>query len=146
MTLQTQEGDLFADDLPALAHGCNCSGVMGAGIAKQFKHRWPAMFEAYRERCRAGDFELGDVFLWRAEKGPVIYNLATQSRPGPHANLSAIRHSIERVLRPAEQAKIEQIGIPRLGAGHGGLELDDVHGVLEDVAFNSDVILTVYQL
>lgn len=48
-------GDLFADEhcVQAFAHGCNCQGSMGAGIAKTFRARYPEMYEEYRRRCKA---------------------------------------------------------------------------------------------
>lgn len=55
MPLQFVAGDLFANryGVQAFAHGCNCQGSMGAGIAKTFRANYPAMYAAYRERCRA---------------------------------------------------------------------------------------------
>ena len=68
-------------DLPVVGHGCNCSGAMGAGIAVQFKRRFPEIYLEYRRRCADKTFMLGDVFVW-TESTPVVYNLATQPRPG----------------------------------------------------------------
>ena len=72
------KGDLFrADNLQALAHGCNCAGAMGKGIAKEFRSRYPKMYEAYKRLCSLGEFRLADVFAWDA--GDVlISNLATR--------------------------------------------------------------------
>lgn len=54
MSIEEGTGDLFAQpDLRALAHGCNCAGAMGKGIAVPFKQRWPRMYEEYRARWRA---------------------------------------------------------------------------------------------
>jgi O-acetyl-ADP-ribose deacetylase (regulator of RNase III) len=64
----------------ALAHGCNCQGSMGAGVAKQMKANYPKMFEEYRSMCKADprQFNLGDSFLWIEEGKPSVFNLATQ--------------------------------------------------------------------
>ena len=86
-------GDLFAADLPALAHGCNCKGSMGAGIAREFRRRYPAMYQAYRARCAEGAFQLGDVMMWQ-EGEKTIFNLATQQRSGPPADLEAIERAL----------------------------------------------------
>src|SRR5438874_7592451 len=82
MPVEFVKGDLFANrfQAKALAHGCNCQGSMGAGIATGFRDRYPEMFAEYRRRCKAKprEFNLGDVFLWKAEDQPRVFNLATQ--------------------------------------------------------------------
>src|SRR3954454_22325644 len=71
MPIEFVSGDLFdnAHGVRAFAHGCNCQGSMGAGIAKTFRARYPAMSEVYRSRCKAEprQFNLGDCWLWKAE-------------------------------------------------------------------------------
>ena len=79
-------GDLFANEhqAQALAHGCNCQGVMGAGIALGFRERYPAMYSEYRRRCQAAprQFNPGEVFLWKDAALPWVFNLATQEDYG----------------------------------------------------------------
>jgi O-acetyl-ADP-ribose deacetylase (regulator of RNase III) len=62
-------GDLLTNGVgaQALAHGCNCRGSMGAGIAAGFRERYPEMYEEYRRRCKATprEFNPGDVFLYK---------------------------------------------------------------------------------
>lgn len=138
-------GDLFEAELAAIGHGCNTSGIMGAGIATEFKRRYPEMFQEYRRRCSAGEFRLGEVFVWEGTDR-VIYNLATQPRPGPSATLGAIRESVSSALVDATRRSIEAVGVPRLGAGLGGLAWDDVLEVLDDVGSSSPVDLIVVSL
>lgn len=96
--IEYRQGDLFTAGLPALAHGCNCQGVMGAGIAVQFRDRWPGMYEAYRQRCQWGEYIPGDVMPWRdLGTGTVIFNLATQYHPGADATAAALRASLARI-------------------------------------------------
>jgi O-acetyl-ADP-ribose deacetylase (regulator of RNase III) len=141
-------GDLFEQhDLDALAHGVNLVGAMGRGIAADFKERWPEMFHAYEAWCRTG-VQPGAIFVWRGP--PLIYNLATQRRPGAHATLAAIETSVHAMLADAASLKrnincgdIERIGIPRLGSGLGGLRWEAVRPVLEAAARDSAVELVV---
>jgi len=142
MPLQMVDGDLFDLNLPALGHGCNCRGAMGAGIAVEFKRRYPEMYQAYRKLCLAGDFELGDVFVWTAS-AQVIYNLATQPVPKPSATLEAVEQSVQRALDDAEHRGIDRIGVPRIGAGLGGLSWPDVESTLRTVADSHRVELVV---
>ncbi|WP_432514290.1 macro domain-containing protein [Kineococcus sp. SYSU DK001] len=136
-------GDLFALDLPALAHGCNCRGSMAGGIARQFADRWPAMEQEYRRRCRAGEFTLGDVMPWVTGEGVVVYNLATQVERGADARLDAIEATVRTALADAAHRGLDRLGVPRLGAGIGGLAWADVREVLERAGRESAVELVV---
>jgi O-acetyl-ADP-ribose deacetylase (regulator of RNase III) len=133
------EGDLFGLGLPAIGHGCNCAGAMGAGIATEFRRRWPEMYVAYRARCRAGAFRLGDVFPWDGGD-VVVYNLATQPVPGPSATLRDQDRGRPRARRASARG-LAQIGVPRIGAGLGGLAWADVEATLRAAGEASPVEL-----
>ncbi|WP_432491349.1 macro domain-containing protein [Kineococcus gypseus] len=136
-------GDLFDLALPALAHGCNCRGSMAGGIALQFEARWPEMAQAYRRRCLAGNFRLGDVMPWQAPEGVVVYNLATQVETGADARLEAIDTTVRAALADAEHRGLQRLGVPRIGAGIGGLAWPDVREVLQRAGEESAVELVV---
>jgi O-acetyl-ADP-ribose deacetylase (regulator of RNase III) len=145
MGLTAITGDLFELSLPAVGHGCNCVGAMGAGIAKEFRRRFPQMYSEYRQLCKSGQFQLGDIFVWQAD-GLLIYNLATQPVPRPSATLEAINASVRAALADAEQRSVPRLGIPRIGAGLGGLAWQDVAAVLDAAAADSAVDLLVVSL
>jgi len=138
-------GDLFELDLPAIGHGCNCAGAMGAGIAGEFKRRFPRMYREYWRRCQVGRFPLGDVFVWPDDR-VVVYNLATQPLPRPPAVLDAIDTSVRAALDDARRRGLSRLGLPRIGAGLGGLAWPDVAAVLAAAAEASPVELVVVSL
>ena len=121
MNVELRTGDLFEQpDLKAIAHGVNCAGAMSRGISVGFRQRWPEMYEEYRLRCELRLLRVGDVFEW--EEGPVtIFNLATQPDGKHPATLPNIRSSVERMAHVARLRGIDRVGIPRIGAGLGGL-------------------------
>lgn len=144
MTTTFVRGDMFATPgLTAFAHGCNCAGVMGAGIAEQFSRRWPAMYREYTTLCRRGQFHLGYVYPWRGD-GYTIFNLATQQRPGPNADLDAVRRSVTNMLEMARTLGIRRIGMPLIGTGIGGLQPAQVRRALMEVAGQHPVELLVF--
>ena len=145
MTYTEFEGDLLTLGLPAIGHGCNCRGSMGAGIAKQLRDRYPQMYAAYNAKCRDGSFRPGGFFAWEADD-TVIYNLATQQEPGPDARLDAIEASVRAALADAQAREIPTLGLPRLGSGIGGLQWTDVADTLRSLAAESPVHLTVVRL
>lgn len=138
-------GNLFeAPELDAIGHGCNCAGAMGKGIAVEFKKRFPAMYREYKQRCADGAFGLGDVFFW--EDGDTrVFNLGTQKTWRSGAVMSAIESSVERMLAIAEERGVGRIGLPRIGAGLGGLKWSEVRHAIETKAAASKVELVVFE-
>lgn len=143
-------GDLFANEhhAQALAHGCNCQGSMGAGIAVRFRQRYPAMYEEYRRRCKATprQFNPGDVLLWKDEQQPWVFNLATQEN---YWRSRATYDTIERVFQAmraqADAEGIASIAMPRIGAGYGGLSWPKVRAIIERVFGDWTGALYVYE-
>jgi O-acetyl-ADP-ribose deacetylase (regulator of RNase III) len=126
-------GDLFTVSSPqAVAHGCNCAGAMGKGIAVTFREKWPLMYARYRELCGAKLFCLGDVFEW-AEGSTKIYNLGTQKTWKSKAEISAIKTSVERLSILLAKSGISEIYMPRIGSGLGGLDWADVKIIIESI-------------
>lgn len=147
MTFEHRTGDLFEEGLEAIAHGVNCKGVMGAGIATVFRDDFPEMFEAYRKLCKGGKLKPGMVYPWFDEELELwVFNLATQPTPGPTADLAAIRLTVQKMLAFCEKKGIESVGLPRIGSGLGGLEWDDVRATIEEVAESSPVHLVIVSL
>jgi len=146
MPVEHRTGDLFAQpDLTALAHGCNCAGAMGAGIAVQFKKRWPAMYAEYKRRCADGRFAPGDVFAWE-EAGVTVFNLGTEKHWRTGATIDFIERSAERLVAECESRKVAAVGMPRIGAGYGGLAWPDVEAALGRACAGSAVRLVVVSL
>src|SRR4051794_18530759 len=100
-----KKGDLFRAKLEGLAHGCNCAGAMGAGIATEFKRRFPRMFDEYKTRCDDGRFGLGDVFVW-VEPDVTIYNLGTQEHWRKKAQLPALAKATDKMVALAHAAGV----------------------------------------
>lgn len=132
MPIEYRSGDLFTSDAEVLAHGCNCQGVMGAGIAKEFKDRYPGMFKEYNLACKGRTFEPGSYMVYEATSSKTILNLATQDYPGRNARLDLIEKSLTKALEAHPELK--SIAMPRIGCGIGGLAWEEVERVLKRVA------------
>jgi O-acetyl-ADP-ribose deacetylase (regulator of RNase III) len=137
MPLEFLSGDIFVNrvNAAALAHGCNCAGSMGAGVAVGFKERCPAMFEEFRRRCKAKppEFNLGDVFLWREKGKPAVFNLGTQPQPGRGATYPVVEAALRAMRKVADDEGIRTIAVPRIAAGYGGLSWKKVKAQIEAV-------------
>ncbi len=135
MSIKYVSGDIFLNQnhVQAFAHGCNCKGVMGAGIAVRFKNEYPEMFNEYQRRCKASprQFNVGDAFLWKEKDKPFVFNLGTQESPGHRATYQAIEKSLSNMVGQTDIEEIKSIAIPRIGSGYGGLEWEKVRAVIE---------------
>ena len=150
MPIQFVAGDLFenAFSARAFAHGCNCQGSMGAGIATGFKARYPEMFEMYRARCQAKppQFNLGDCWLWKATDLPWVFNLGTQEGTWrARASYEAIERALTEMNRQADAEGVPSIAIPRIGVGYGGLSWKKVRAIVERVFQDWAGRLIVYE-
>ena len=144
------QGDLFANRFRAraLAHGCNCQGSMGAGIATGFRDRYPQMYEEYRRRCKAQPrrFNLGEAWLWKADGQPWVFNLGTQDGVWrARASYEAIEAALGSMRQQADREDIPPLALPRVGAGHGGLSWRKVRAIIEKVFADWPGTLYVYE-
>jgi O-acetyl-ADP-ribose deacetylase (regulator of RNase III) len=137
-------GNLLHSDTRTIAHGCNTEGRMGAGVAKQIRSRYPAMFEDYQARCRRGEFSLGDAYLFRYPDGRGIINLATQGAGG--AEIRALENAFSAMGHLCEREDIGHVAIPRIGAGLGRLRWEVVEPILRRAFDDSDILVDVYTL
>lgn len=150
MTIQYVSGDLFVNryKAQALAHGCNCKGAMGVGVAKGFRERYPDMYEEYRRRCKAEprQFNPGESLLWKEKSKPCVFDLGTQEDYWRcRASCDAIERSLEMMKHQADQEGITSIAMPRVGAGYGGLSWNKVRPIIEQVFDDWPGMLYVYE-
>ncbi len=138
-------GDLFSTPkVRAYAQGVGCAGTMDAGVSIAFKKRWPRMFEDYKARCADQRFHLGDVQVW-SEGDETIFNLGIQEHWKKKATLPALNRALAKMLTLATAAGVTTIGMPRIGAGLGGLEWRRVKDVLTELGDTTDIALVVFE-
>jgi O-acetyl-ADP-ribose deacetylase (regulator of RNase III) len=141
------QGDLFDTDAEVIAHGCNCKGGFGSGVAGIMARKYPKAKHYYLDKHDEEGWKLGDVQFVRQWNGKYIANCATQDAYYPrdrvHADYNAIRASMEKVKEFAK-SKNMKIAIPKIGAGLAGGDWNIIEKILNDVFSDYDV--TVYYL
>jgi O-acetyl-ADP-ribose deacetylase (regulator of RNase III) len=121
---------------------------MGAGIAVGFRERYPAMYEEYRRRCKAEPRQLdpGDVFLWKADDQPWVFNLATQEDYWrSRATYEAVEQALASMRVLADAEGVRSIAMPRIGTGYGGLSWKKVRVIIERVFADWTGTMYVYE-
>ena len=135
MTTYLTPGDLLArDSVDAIVNTVNCVGVMGKGIALQFKSKWPANFKAYKAACDAGEVRLGRMFVFDSGgllKPNFIINFPTKDHWRGKSDLESIRTGLEDLVQVIQRHQIRSIAVPPLGCGNGGLDWEDVRPMVE---------------
>ena len=123
------DGDLLKADTDALVNTVNCVGVMGKGIALQFKRRYPDVFRAYEKACKRGEVTIGKMFVVETGQldGPkFIINFPTKKHWRSPSQLSYIDAGLKDLVRVIRDLRITSIAVPPLGVGNGGLNWRDV--------------------
>jgi O-acetyl-ADP-ribose deacetylase (regulator of RNase III)/uncharacterized protein YwgA len=119
-------GDLFESRAQTLVNTVNCVGIMGKGVAAEFKKRFPAMFEDYKQRCDRREVRLGQPYLYRDLSGTTIVNFPTKDHWRSSSRLSDIEAGLNHFASHCREWRIESAAFPPLGCGNGGLEWVEV--------------------
>ena len=139
------QGNLFDSSAQALGHGVNTVGVMGAGIAVEFRNRYPNMYETYREWCVKGALQPGETLMWYDEPtDKFICNIASQDLPGRNARIDWLRTGLVSSLEHLAKMGVETLALPRLGSGIGGLNADEVELALYIASSDSSVDIELW--
>jgi O-acetyl-ADP-ribose deacetylase (regulator of RNase III)/uncharacterized protein YwgA len=124
--LKTLIGDLFASQAQTLVNSVNCVGVMGKGVALEFKKRFPDVFDDYLARCERKKVKLGEPYLYRSRSGRSVVNFPTKNHWRSPSRLIDIEHGLDYFVAHYREWGIVSIAFPPLGCGNGGLEWSEV--------------------
>ncbi len=122
-------GNIFRADVEALVNTVNCVGIMGRGIALQFKNEFPDNFRAYEAACSRGEVQPGKMFVFetRTLTNPkFIINFPTKRHWRGKSRIEDIESGLKALVEEIRTRHIRSIAIPPLGSGLGGLAWADV--------------------
>ena len=131
--IEYKAGDIFGEDAEALVNAVNCVGVMGRGVALQFKRAFPENFSAYVERCKGGEMRPGQVFVFETgnpDNPRYIVNFPTKRHWREVSRLEDIESGLESLVAEIKTRRIRSIALPALGSGLGGLDWGQVRSKL----------------
>lgn len=127
-------GDLLASNLKVIAHGCNCHGLMGSGIARQIRSKWPNVYEVYRLKYQVMGLELGTILPVRTLDGRMVVNCMTQYDCGndgrQYVDYDAIESCIAAINNHVEAWDVTEVGFPKIGAGLAGGDWDRIEDII----------------
>lgn len=132
--IEYRKGDILLDKSEAIVNTVNCVGVMGRGIALQFKNAYPDNFKAYAAACKHGDVQPGRMFLFetgRLTPPRYIVNFPTKRHWRGKSRIEDIESGLDALVRLIAEKHIQTIALPPLGSGLGGLEWSTVKSRIE---------------
>lgn len=138
------KGDLFESGAQTLVNTVNCVGVMGKGLALEFKRRYPGMYRDYVRRCRTDQVKLGEPYLFRGLELPQILNFPTKGHWRSVSRLDDIINGLEYLERNYKEWGITSIAVPSLGCQQGQLDWRVVLPVLYRYLSRLDIPVELY--
>jgi len=143
------KGNILESSAHALVNTVNTVGVMGKGIALQFKKAFPNNYKAYREVCKKKEIEIGKLFVYTDSNilsgKKTIINFPTKTDWRKPSEYEYIEKGLDNLLNIISQYNIKSIAIPPLGAGNGGLEWEKVKRIIENKLKNVDIDIYIYE-
>ncbi|HLG14909.1 MAG TPA: macro domain-containing protein [Blastocatellia bacterium] len=137
-------GDILESKAQTLINAVNCVGVMGKGIALEFKERFPEMFEDYLTRCERKEVNLGVPYLYKRLFPPQIINFPTKDHWKSVSRLADIECGLQYLLEHYSEWEVTSLAIPPLGCGNGQLEWKAVGPLIYRYATQMEIPVEMY--
>jgi O-acetyl-ADP-ribose deacetylase (regulator of RNase III) len=137
------DGNLFDYKFDIIVNTVNCYGIMGKGIALEFKKRYPKMFREYRKVCLRKELCPGDIWIWKHNDEWII-NFATKDHWRNPSKYSYIEHGLNELSAYLHKNPNKTIGIPPLGCGNGGLDWNRVKYTIIEKLKNVECNATLF--
>lgn len=132
--VELKRGDLLKQDAEALVNTVNCVGVMGRGIALQFRKAFPENYKVYAAACKRGEVQSGSMLVFETHQltNPrYIINFPTKRHWRDKSRIIDIECGLEALIREVLDRGVSSIAIPPLGCGLGGLKWSEVRPRIE---------------
>lgn len=140
------KGNIFTSKAQTLVNTVNCMGVMGAGIALEFKYRYPAMFEQYTKYCEEKYIQIGKLWIYNVpETNAKVLNFPTKFNWKQPSKYEYLEKGLSKFVETYKERGITSIAFPLLGALNGGLEPEKVIILMEKYLSVCEIPIEIYE-
>jgi len=144
MKIEYIQGDLLTTEVRHVIHGCNSKGVMGSGVAKAIRDKYPRAYQDYNDSYNSYGLELGQIIVSVQDTGRVIHNAITQKDFGRDPNTVYVSYwAIAEVFRKIEAWDISVIAMPKIGAGLANGDWHVISSIIENTLIKTKPIVYV---
>ena len=129
-------GNILDSTAEALINTVNTVGVMGKGIALQFKNQFPNNYKIYKKACDQKELKVGELLVTEEDSllggKKIIINFPTKTHWRMPSEYEYIQSGLKALVKLIEEKKIKSVAVPPLGAGNGGLDWNRVKPIIID--------------
>ncbi|MBE9144093.1 macro domain-containing protein [Planktothrix mougeotii] len=143
MSIEIIKGNLFTSQCQTLVNTVNCVGVMGAGIALEFRLRYPEMYTRYVELCQKQLFEIGQLWLYKSQQHWIL-NFPTKKHWKNPSEIEFLKLGLEKFVNTYEEKKITSIAFPVLGANNGGIPQEKSLEIMKEYLIQCNLPIQIY--
>lgn len=146
--LREVTGNIFTSQCQTLVNTVNCVGVMGAGVALEFRLRYPAMYDRYVVLCRERRLTIGKLWLYQTPPtdGPHwVLNFPTKKHWKHPSREEYLHAGLRNFVETYRRRRIESVAFPILGASNGGIPEEVAIGIMTDYLTGIDIDVEVYR-
>lgn len=143
-----KKGNIFETDAEALVNTVNTVGVMGKGIALQFKKKFPENYKLYKRACEQGKVKIGKMFVTATNQltNPRwIINFPTKKHWMHRSKYEYIEEGLRDLVNTIRELNISSIAIPPLGSGQGGLDWNKVKNLIKHYLQGLNIVIHVFE-
>lgn len=138
------QGDIFQSKAQTVTATVNCVGIMGKGLAKEFRQRFPDMYKEYAKICRKGELKKGSFYLYKNLHVQILCFPTKDNWKGP-SKYEFIEEGLKTLKRDYKKLGIDSLAIPPLGCGIGGLEWSKVKELIIKYLSDLPIDIEVYE-
>lgn len=148
--IEYRKGNLLDVTQGIIVHGCNAQGVMGSGVAKAIKDKYPGAYDTYKDDIKNGNYGIGDVSWWHEDLDLIVASAITQEYYGRdksirYVNYVALAQCFNVILGYARKMG-DVVYFPKIGAGLGGGDWNTIEQLINDADPYNKVKKVCYEL
>lgn len=144
-----QTGNIFTSQCQTLVNTVNCDGVMGTGIALEFKLRLPDMFEQYVEHCKRNRIAIGKLWLYKpppdSREQHWVLNFPTKLHWKYPSKIEYLEAGLEKFVATYQARGIQSIAFPVLGSANGGIPEEESLALMQKCLAQCDIPVEIYR-
>ena len=138
------KGNIFTSSSKTLVNTVNCVGVMGAGIALEFRLRHPKMFRKYQELCEQGEIKIGSLWLYQTDDTSIL-NFPTKQHWKYPSKEDFLHQGLAEFVKKYKELELDSVAFPLLGAQKGGIDANKSLEIMSSYLNKVDIEIEIYQ-